>query len=208
MASKLSEAVIRRLPIYYRHLCELQEEGVESISSQELSHRLGFTASQIRQDISALGGTGVQGTGYSVAYLRSHLESLMGLDTFHTMIIIGAGNIGRALAHSSSFRSLGFETIGVFDNNPDKLGWEIGSLTVRPSSQLQTFVRENTVDIAVLTLPKEATQAIVDQLIACGVKSFWNFAPVDVRVPRGIHLVNMHLEEGLEELSYRMKQGE
>lgn len=205
MAAKLSEAVVRRLPVYYRHVCELKKEGVECISSQELSDRLGYTASQIRQDISAMGATGVQGSGYSIDLLRAHLETLMGLDSFHTMIIVGAGNLGRAVAHSVSFRNLGFETIGIFDNNPDKLGWDIGNLTVRPASQMEAFVRDNPVDIAVLTVPRECTQEIVDRLVACGVRAFWNFAPLDVKVPKGTSLVNMHLDEGLEVLSYRMR---
>lgn len=206
MSAKISEAVVRRLPVYYRHVCEMQREGVECISSQDLSRRLGYTASQIRQDISALGGSGVQGSGYSVAQLRSQLEHTMGLDSFHTMIIVGAGNIGRAVAHSTSFRELGFETIAIFDNNPDKLGWEIGSLTVRPSSQMESFVKENPVDIAVLAVPRNVAQQITDRLCASGVRAFWNFAPLDLQVPKGVALLNMHLDEGLEVLSYRMHQ--
>ena len=204
MAGYVSEAVIKRLPAYYRHLKELELEGVHQISSQGLGERMGFTASQIRQDINCFGGFGRQGFGYSVAELRMHIGRIMGIDNPHKMIILGAGNIGSAIALADSFPRNGFETVAIFDSNPAKVGAEIGGITVQDVADVERYVSENPVDIAVLALPLGCAQEMADMLYRCGVRGFWNFVPMDLKLPRDAATVNVHLDEGLQVLSYRM----
>lgn len=204
MAGYVSEAVIKRLPAYYRHLKELEQEGVVQISSQGLGERMGFTASQIRQDINCFGGFGRQGFGYTVAELRMHIGRIMGVDQLHKMIIIGAGNIGSAVALADSFPRNGFETVAVFDNDPAKIGTQIGMLTVQDAALVKRYLDEHTVDIAVLALPVSCAQEIAEQLYGYGIRGFWNYAPLDLKLPRDAATVNVHLDEGLQVLSYRM----
>lgn len=208
MAGYVSEAVIKRLPAYYRHLKELEKEGVVQISSQGLGERMDFTASQIRQDINCFGGFGRQGYGYNVSELRAHIGHIMGVDQGHKMIIVGAGNIGRAVALASSFPQNGFETIAVFDSNENKIGTQIGQLTVQDVADMERYLSENTVDIAVLALPVSCAQEMADRLCSYGVKGFWNFAPLDLKLPKEASVVNVHLDEGLQVLSYRMMHNE
>ena len=205
MAGYVSEAVIRRLPGYYRHLRELEAEGVKQISSQELGERMKLTASQIRQDINCFGGFGRQGYGYSVPELREHIGKILGIDQLHKMVIIGAGNIGRAVALSDSFPDNGFQTMALFDNDPKKIGTEIGTHQVQAMSTIADFLATHVVDIAVLAVPANIAQAVVDTLTANGVGAIWNFAPVDLKLPASATTVNVHLEEGLEILSFKMK---
>lgn len=208
MAGHVSEAVIKRLPAYYRHLKELEREGVRQISSQELGERMAFTASQIRQDINCFGGFGRQGYGYDVAELRKHIGHIMGVDQGHKMIILGAGNIGRAVALADSFPRNGFETVAIFDSSEAKIGTEVGEHTVQDIAQLKRYLDENTVDIAVLALPVSCAQKMADQLCEYGVRGFWNFAPLDLKLPKEAAVVNVHLDEGLEVLSFRMMHKE
>lgn len=204
MAGYISEAVIKRLPAYYRHLKELEKEGVLQISSQELGQRMRLTASQIRQDINSFGGIGRQGYGYSVAGLREHIGRTLGVDRQHHLIIIGAGNIGRAVALSDSFAKNNFVTDAVFDDDPQKIGVCIGEMQVQDVRLAKRYIQEHPVDIAVLAVPVDGAQRLVEELFACGVRGFWNFAPVDLKLPNGACAVNVHLDEGLEVLSYRM----
>ena len=204
MAGYISEAVIKRLPAYYRHLIELEQEGIMQISSQGLGERMGFTASQIRQDINCFGGFGRQGYGYHVTELRMHIGHIMGVDQKHRMIIVGAGNIGTAVALADSFPRNGFETVALFDSSERKIGLQIGDLIVQDAAGLQRYLSEQTVDIAVLALPVNCAQEVADQLYGYGVRGFWNFAPVDLKLPADAALVNVHLDEGLQVLSYRM----
>ena len=208
MAGYISEAVIKRLPAYYRHLKELEQEGVMQISSQGLGERMDFTASQIRQDINCFGGFGRQGFGYSVPELRAHIGRIMGVDQKHRMIIVGAGNIGRAVALADSFPRNGFETVAVFDNQPEKVGLQIDGLTVQDVADIKRYLNENTVDIAVLALPVGCAQEMANELYEYGVRGFWNFAPLDLKLPRDAAMVNVHLDEGLQVLSYRMLHNE
>ena len=196
MAGYVSEAVIKRLPAYYRHLKELEKEGIHQISSQGLGNRMHLTASQIRQDINCFGGFGRQGYGYSVSGLREHIGHILGVDRTHRMIIVGAGNIGRAVALSDSFPANGFETVAIFDSDAAKIGMNV--------AELKRYLDENTVDIAVMAVPVSHAQRMVDALCERGVKGFWNFAPLDLKVPEGTSVVNVHLDEGLEILSFRM----
>ena len=204
MAGYVSEAVIKRLPAYYRHLKELEQEGVMQISSQGLGERMGFTASQIRQDINCFGGFGRQGYGYHVTELRMHVGHIMGVDRPHKMIIVGSGNIGTAVALADSFPRNGFETVALFDNSKSKIGTRIGELTVQDVAGLKRYLNEHSVDIAVLALPVSCAQEAANQLYEYGVRGFWNFAPVDLKLPRDASMVNVHLDEGLQVLSYRI----
>ena len=204
MAGYVSEAVIKRLPVYYRHLKELEQEGVRQISSQGLGERMGFTASQIRQDINCFGGFGRQGFGYTVSELRMHIGRIMGVDHLHKMIILGAGNIGSAVAMADSFPRNGFETVAIFDSNPAKIGTQIGTLTVQDAAEVKRYLDEHAVDIAVLALPVSCAQEIAEELYGYGIRGFWNYAPLDLKLPRDAATVNVHLDEGLQVLSYRM----
>lgn len=206
MAGYVSEAVIKRLPSYYRHLRELEREGVRQISSQELGERMRLTASQIRQDINCFGGFGRQGYGYSVPSLREHIGRTLGVDHLHKMIIVGGGNIGRAIACADSFPMNGFETVAVFDNDEHKIGMDVDGLVVQDIAEMGRFIQCNTVDIALLAVPARCAQAIADELCGYGVKGFWNFAPIDLKLPGNAVVENVHLDESLEVLSFRMMQ--
>ena len=204
MAGHVSEAVIKRLPAYYRHLKQLESEGIQQISSQGLGERMSCTASQIRQDINCFGGFGRQGYGYSVPELRAHIGHIMGVDQQHRMIILGAGNIGRAVALSDSFPRNGFCTAAIFDSDPAKVGMTVGGLTVQDVAEMKRYIAEQDVDIAVLALPVFCAQEMATEAYNSGIKGFWNFAPLDLKLPRDASVVNVHLDEGLEVLSFRM----
>ena len=166
---KISSAVIKRLPRYYRYLSELLEKGIDRISSQELSRTMNVTASQIRQDFNNFGGFGQQGYGYNVAVLREEIGKILGLDKKYNVIILGAGNLGQALANYGGFSKRGFIVSGIFDVNPDKIGQKIGTVQVRHMSELQNFFENNKVDIAALTLPKAKAPEVANELVALGV---------------------------------------
>lgn len=204
MAGYVSEAVIKRLPGYYRHLRELESAGVSQISSQELGRRMQLTASQIRQDINCFGGFGRQGYGYKVSELKGHIGEILGLDRKHRMIIIGAGNIGCAVANYPTFSGEGFITEAIFDSDPAKVGMKINGLIVKPDTELDEYLEKNQVDIAVIAVPAFCAQAIMDKVTAKGVSGVWNFAPTDIRPPRGVVSVNVHLSDTLQILSYKM----
>lgn len=204
MAGHVSDAVIRRLPGYYRHLRELEAAGVTSISSQELGERMHLTPSQIRQDINCFGGFGRQGFGYKVTELKDHIGEILGLDKEHRLVILGAGNIGCAVAQYPTFSREGFRTVALFDTLPTKVGRSLGEIPVLHMDTLESFVQENVVDIAVLALPKRYAQEALERLYRCGVRAIWNFAPTDLAHPEDMLVVNVHLSDSLQQLSYRM----
>ncbi len=204
MAGHVSDAVIRRLPGYYRHLRELEAMGVMSISSQELGERMNLTPSQIRQDINCFGGFGRQGYGYKVTELKGHIGEILGLDQQHRLIILGAGNIGCAVAQYPTFSREGFKTVALFDTQENKVGRSLGDIPVKHMDTLEEFIRENVVDIAVLALPKRHAQEALHRLYDCGVRAIWNFAPTDLNHPEDMLVVNVHLSDSLQQLSYRM----
>lgn len=208
MAGHVSDAVIRRLPGYYRHLRELEAAGVSSISSQELGERMHLTPSQIRQDINCFGGFGRQGFGYKVTELKEHIGEILGLDREHHLIILGAGNIGCAVAQYPTFSREGFRTVALFDTLPTKVGRSLGDIPVLHMDTLEQFVAENTVDIAVLALPKRYAQDALERLYRSGVRAIWNFAPTDLTHPEDMLVVNVHLSDSLQQLSYRMAHQE
>lgn len=204
MAGYVSDAVIRRLPGYYRHLRELEAAGVTQISSQELGKRMQLTPSQIRQDINCFGGFGRQGYGYKVSELKGHIGDILGLDKPHQVIILGAGNIGGAVANYPTFSREGFETRAIFDVDPEKVGAEMAGVTVSHMDTLEEYLQNNPVDIAIVALPAAVAQATLDRLYAQGVRAVWNFAPTDLNHPDDMIVVNVHLSDSLQILSYKM----
>ena len=204
MAGYVSDAVVRRLPGYYRHLRELEAEGIMQISSQELGKRMQLTPSQIRQDINCFGGFGRQGYGYHVPELKRHIGSILGLDTVHRVIIIGAGNIGSAVARYPSFVQEGFTTVALFDTAKEKIGAKVGDIPVYGMDGLEAFLSSQAVDIAVLATPAADAQETLDRLDRCGIRAVWNFAPVDLHHSEHMAVVNVHLSDSLQILSYKM----
>ena len=203
---EISQAVIRRLPRYYRDLGEFLEHGEESISSNDLSRRMKVTASQIRQDLNNFGGFGQQGYGYNVKYLYTEIGKILGLEEDHHMIIIGAGNLGQALANYAAFEKRGFILKGIFDVNPRLQGVSIRGVPVRMLDELGEFVRENEVEIAALTIPKEKAIEVANILVENGVRAIWNFAHTDLNLPEHIIVENVHLSESLMQLSYKISR--
>lgn len=202
----ISQAVIGRLPRYFRYLGELKDEGVERISSQELSGLMKVTASQIRQDFNNFGGFGQQGYGYNVEYLYNEIGKILGLDMTHNFIIIGAGNLGRALGNYLNFERRGFMFRGMFDKSPELIGQDVRGIRVMPMEDMERFVRENDIDIAVLTIPKTSAVEVADRLVQNGIRAIWNFAHVDLNVPEGIQVENVHLSDSLMKLSYNINR--
>ena len=202
----ISKAVIRRLPRYYRYLGELLEEGVERISSNELSSKMHVTASQIRQDLNNFGGFGQQGYGYNVKYLYTEIGKILGLEEDHNIIIIGAGNLGQALANYAAFENRGFILKGIFDVNPRLQGVSIRGVPIRMMDDQKTFVQNNEIDIAVLTIPKEKAIEVANMLVENGVRAIWNFAHTDLNLPDNVVVENVHLSESLMQLSYNISR--
>lgn len=200
----ISQAVVARLPRYYRYLGDLKDSGIERISSQDLSKLMKVTASQIRQDFNNFGGFGQQGYGYNVEYLYQEIAKILGLDKRHDLIIIGAGNLGQALAKYVNFERRGFFVKGIFDKDPLLCGRELRGITVQPVENIEQFVRENDIDIAVLTIPKDGAVRTAEILVRCNIKAIWNFAHVDLNVPESIVVENVHLSDSLMRLSYGM----
>ena len=205
MSAYVSDAVIRRLPAYNRHLKELEEEGIQQISSRELGEKMGLTPSQIRQDINSFGGIGRQGYGYQVHELREHIRGIMGLRKEHRMVILGAGRMGLAIANYAGFARKGFRTVALFDTDPERILRSTEQLPIYPAAEIGARLPELGAEIGVLALPAEATQAMAEVLYENGIRALWNFAPVDLRMPEDAVAVNVHLSDSLEILSYRME---
>ena len=203
---KISRAVISRLPRYYRYLGDLLEAGVERISSSDLSKKMHVTASQIRQDLNNFGGFGQQGYGYNVKYLYTEIGKILGLDRCHNFIIIGAGNLGQALANYASFERSGFILKSLFDVNPRLEGVTISGIPVRMVDELEDFLKNNDIEIAALTLPKSKAIEVADILVDNGVKGIWNFAHTDLSLPKDVVVENVHLSDTLMKLSYNLCQ--
>lgn len=205
---EISQAVIGRLPRYYRYLGDLKEQGVERISSQDLSSMMHVTASQIRQDFNHFGGFGQQGYGYNVSYLYNEIAKILGIDKPHNMILIGAGNLGSALVNYMNFRNRGFFFKAAFDKNEALAGKKIGGISVHPMNELTDYIRENAIDIVVLTIPKQEALKVSEVLVRSPIKAIWNFAHTDLPVPPGIQVENVHLSDSLMKLSYSIRQYE
>ena len=203
--SKVSSSVIKRLPRYYRHLGELKAKGKVRISSVELSKKLGFTASQIRQDLNCFGGFGQQGYGYNIEQLHYEIGNILGFSNRKKTILIGAGNLARAVALHMDFEPKGFQLIGIFDKKQSLIGETVRGLPIRHIDTLDDFCRENAPNTAILCIPKDQVKPIADQLIHLGVKGFWNFSHYDLKLKYpDIAVVNVHLSETLMTLSYKL----
>lgn len=202
----VSPVVIKRLPRYYRYLGELLKKGVLRISSKDLSTLMGVTASQIRQDLNCFGGFGQQGYGYNVEQLHGEIGSILGLDRGFKTIIVGAGNLGKALAKHSNFRKRGFNLIGIFDADESIVGKEINGIAVQSPDDMVDFVKEYNPDIAILALPKSAVEHEANRLVALGVKGIWNFSYGELHLPDGVAVENVHLSDSLMTLSYKLTQ--
>ena len=207
MAGKnISMAVIRRLPKYYRYLGDLLDNDVQRISSKELSEIIGFTASQIRQDLNNFGGFGQQGYGYNIEALHTEIGKILGLDRPYNAILIGAGNLGQALANYASFEKSGFTLKGLFDVNPRLEGVSIRGIPVRMMDDLEEFLQKNEIEIAILTLPKSKAIEVAELVIENGIRAIWNFAHTDLNLPEDVIVENVHLSDSLMKLSYNISR--
>lgn len=210
MASKntsISMSVVRRLPRYYRFLYDLKENGVVRISSRELAERMGLTASQIRQDLNCFGEFGQQGYGYLVNQLYDELYRILGMDKLTPSILLGAGNLGHALINHMNFSSKGVSLDGIFDDAPSLVGQHVQGITIQRTADLEEFCEQNHPQLAILCIPKEAAPKLVERLIACGVKAFWNYSHYDIALHHPQVLVeNVHLGDSLMALSYLINQ--
>lgn len=206
MSDKISPAVIRRLPKYYRYLEELESKGMDKISSSQMSIEMGLNASQIRRDLNCFGGFGQQGYGYSVEKLKREIARILGLDHRYNVIIVGAGRIGQALMGYKNFMLEGFNVVDIFDNDPKKIGTETLGREVQSIASLDTYLKKTNIDIAIICTPKEYAQQSADLLVSFGIKAIWNFAPADVAVRRGVAVENVHLSDSLYVLSYKLKE--
>ena len=202
---EISQAVIRRMPRYYRYLGELLEDGVERISSNDLSKRMNVTASQIRQDLNNFGGFGQQGYGYNVKFLYEEIGKILGLNQKHNIIVIGAGNLGQALANYVKFEKLGFVITALFDVNPALEGVTVRGIKIHMLDELEDYCKDHVVDIAALTMPKEKADAIANRLVNLGIQAIWNFAHVDLElIDKDVVVENVHLSDSLMQLSYNI----
>lgn len=203
--ASVSMSVIRRLPRYHRFLSELEHKGVTRISSKELSEEMGLTASQIRQDFNCFGGFGQQGYGYNVPQLCCEIKKILGLGEHHKCVLIGAGNLGRAIVGHMAFDQLGFRLIGVFDNSPKVIGSQISGHCVLDYRDISGFIQREQPIMAILCVPKENVAEIADQLYALGIRAFWNFSHYDISLTHPDAVVeNVHMNDSLMTLCYRL----
>ena len=203
---KVSVAVIRRLPRYFRYLYDLIRLEIRRISSKELSERMGITASQIRQDLNCFGGFGQQGYGYNVQSLYEEIGHILGVDRRFACAIFGAGNMGNALANYENFQRRGFDIVVIFDINPDKVGTSINNIPVLHADRMESFAKQTHIDIAMLTVPNRTMPEITARVVAAGIKGIWNFSPTDLKLGKGIVVENVHLSDSLMVLGYRLME--
>ena len=207
--AKVSTAVIRRLPRYYRHLSELQEDGVVRISSSGLGKSMGLTASQIRQDLFCFGGFGQQGYGYKVDSLKEEIGEILGISRGHTLVVLGTGNLGRAIIQNFRFSSNGFRLLAAFDINPDMVGAQIAGVPVYHTDEMEAFVSSRQVDVGLLTVPIAAAQQMGDRLVRAGVKGIWNFTNYELTCSQtGVVVESVHFSDSLLTMSYLISQQE
>ncbi len=202
---KIPDIVIKRLPVYYRFLTNLNQMGISRVSSTDLGKKIGITSSQVRQDFFNFGSFGLQGYGYDVDQLRQEIGNILGLSTRHAMIIIGAGHLGQALARHSAFEKDGYSVVGMFDVNPQLIGQEIRDIEVMHVNKIADFLRSNPIDIAVITVPRTYAKEVADLVIELGIKGIWNFTSVKLTAPDDVAVENIHLSDSLMALGYYMK---
>jgi redox-sensing transcriptional repressor len=208
MKRNISMAVIKRLPKYHRYLAELIKNDIDRISSKDLSERIGFTASQIRQDLNCFGDFGQQGYGYKIKDLYDSISEILGLARSYNTIIIGAGNIGQAVANYARFDKYGFNLKAVFDVNPKIIGLKIKDVEIQDIDNLKDFLKNDPIDIAIICVPSRNAQTICDLIVENNVKGIWNFAPIDLNVPDDVIVENVHLSESLLTLAYLINERE
>lgn len=204
----ISMAVIKRLPKYHRYLQELLKNDVDRISSKDLSEKIGFTASQIRQDLNCFGDFGQQGYGYNVKELYNQIRNILGLTKEYKAIIIGAGNIGQAIANYTRFEKLGFSMEAIFDINPKLVGLKIRDIEIKDIDLLSDYLKKNKIDIGIICVPSGNAQKVCNTLVENGVKAIWNFAPMDLDVPEDVIVENVHLSESILTLTYLLNNAE
>ncbi|MBS4536703.1 redox-sensing transcriptional repressor Rex [Clostridium sp. D2Q-14] len=203
---KVSMAVIRRLPKYYRYLTELLDNDIKRISSQELSKLTDFTASQIRQDLNNFGGFGQQGYGYNVRDLQKELGKILGLDRIYKAILVGAGNLGQAISNYRGFNDAGFKIMAIFDKNPKMFGIKLMDVMIQDVDNMDDFIRDNDIEIGIICTSKEGSQEIAERMAKSGITGIWNFAPADLKLDDNVTVENVHLNESLFTLSYLLKE--
>ncbi len=201
-AQPVSDVVVHRLPLYLRMLEFLEKEGKAITSSQELSERLGMSSAQIRKDLSYFGEFGKQGTGYNVAYLQEQLRLILHVDHPWEMVLIGAGDLGRALVHYQDFVRQSFHLIAIFDNAPKKIGMQVSGLTVQSMAELPRVVREKNPQFAILAVPADVAQSVADQLVELGMRSILNYAPITLSVPPKVKVYYIDPVVGLQSMAY------
>ena len=203
--SKVSNAIIRRLPRYRRYLGVLQQKGIKKISSNELSEMIGYTASQIRQDLNTFGEFGQQGYGYEVDKLYREINKILGLDREYKTVVVGAGNLGRAITNHTYYYKIGFNIVALFDCKPEVIGNTVAGVPVKDVKELKDFIKSEDIDIGVICVGRENAQEVADILCEGGVKGIWNFAPIDLEVPDEVALEAVHLSDSLHALSFMIK---
>lgn len=205
----ISSSVIKRLPRYYRFLGELKAQGIERISSKELSEKMRTTASQVRQDFNCFGGFGQQGFGYNVEQLYNEIKQILGLNNKYKAILIGVGNLGRAVAAHMSFEERGFDLIGIFDKNPDLIGQEIRKIPVQSTDNIESFCEKNNPKVAILCIPRSAVGELSKRLYALGIRCYWNFSHYDLSVDYDDVVVqNVHMSDSLMILCYKISDND
>ncbi len=204
---KISMSVIRRLPRYYRFLLEMKNNGALRVSSRELAEKMGSSASQIRQDLNCFGGFGQQGYGYDVPKLFDEISAILGLDNRYNAVLLGVGNLGRAVVKHVAFESRGFNLTALFDKNPQLIGSDVKGITVKDIAQLKSYCTTNPVDAAFLCLPRESVEPVAEILYNCGIRCFWNFSHFDLTMKYNDVIVeNVHLNDSLMTLCYRITE--
>ena len=203
----MPDVVVKRLPRYYRYLGEFLKQGMNRISSGYLSEKMNVTASQIRQDFNYFGGFGQQGYGYNVEYLYKEIGAILGLDEGYRTIIVGMGHLGHALANHTTFEKRGFKIMAGFDTDPEKIGRVINGISVHDVNELESYIKDNSIKIAILAVPKDATADIADRLADYGIEGLCNFSYVELKSKK-IAVENVHFTDSLMTLAYKIKRKE
>jgi len=201
---KVSDAVIKRLPRYFRYLADLKENGVLRISSKALSEKMNLTASQIRQDLSCFGGFGQQGYGYNVESLYNEMKKILGVDRRFRTIIVGAGNLGQAIAKHAKFEARGYFVKGIFDIDEKLIGTSINGIVIQHMDEIEHFCSKQPIDVAILTVPREVTAEIAELIVRVGIRGIWNFSAMDLRLPDEVVVENVHLSDSIMVLGYKI----
>lgn len=205
-SKKVSMTVVKRLPKYYQYLSDLQDKNIEKISSKELADMMGLTASQIRQDLNSFGAYGQQGYGYKVQELREAIKNILGLNNTYNCIIIGSGNLGRAISNYERFKREGIHIKAMFDADKGKVGSLVGELAIHDMDDLEDFVRDHDINICILSVPREVGQPTADRVCQLGIKAILNFVPLDLTVPEDVVVENVNITDSLFTLTYLLSE--